>query len=142
LIIHNPYEREKYTVGTAFIYAFKDGFDAIYYNALGLGKIFTGKLSASESIQSPIDIAIIYGAVWDWSKFWYLTGMISFILAFMNILPIPALDGGHVMFIIFEVIRGKPMSDKFLERAQVVGMVLLLTLMVFAFGNSIFKIFN
>jgi len=137
--IKDPYQREPYTLGTAFKYAFKDGFDAIYYNAWGLGKIFTGKLSARESIQSPIDIAIIYGGVWDWGRFWYLTGMISFILAFMNILPIPALDGGHVMFIIFEVIRGKPVSDKFLERAQVVGMVLLLTLMVFAIGNSIFK---
>lgn len=136
----DPYVYVPYTFSSAFRYAIKDGFEAIYYNAVGLGKIFTGKVSARDSIQSPIDIAVIYGPKWDWSRFWYLTGLISFVLAFMNILPIPALDGGHVMFIIYEVIMGKPVSDKFLERAQVVGMVLLLTLMVFAFGNSIYKL--
>lgn len=136
----DPYQHVPYTLGSAFHYSIRDGFETIYYNAVGLGKIFTGKVSASDSVQSPIDIAVIYGPRWDWSRFWYLTGLISFVLAFMNILPIPALDGGHVMFILYEVIRGKPASDKFLERAQVVGMVLLLTLMVFAFGNSIYKL--
>jgi len=135
----NPYEIVKYTVASAFYYGAKDGFEAIYYNAIGLGKIATGKVNASESLQSPIGIARIYGGVWEWNKFWYLTGLISFILAFMNLLPIPALDGGHVVFIIIEVIQGKPVSDKFLEKAQVVGMVLLLALMTFAFGNDIYK---
>ena len=63
-------------------------------------------------------------------------------LAFMNLLPIPALDGGHVVFLIVEMIKGKPLDDKFMERAQVVGFVILLSLMVFAFGNDILKIFN
>ncbi len=137
----DPYLREKYTMASAFYYGSKDGWEAIWFNAVGLVKIVTGQVKASESIQSPIGIAQIYGGVWRWERFWYLTGLISFILAFMNLLPIPALDGGHVMFIIFEAIRGKPVSDKFLERAQVVGMVILLVLMTFAFGNDIYKIF-
>lgn len=128
-----------YTIAEAFYYGTKDGFEAIYFNAVGLGKIFTGKVKASESVQSPIGIAKIYGGKWQWDRFWYLTGLISFILAFMNILPIPALDGGHVVFIIIEVIQGKPVSEKVLEWAQMAGMVLLLGLMVFAFGNDIYK---
>lgn len=128
-----------YTISEAFYYGTKDGFEAIYFNAVGLGKIFTGKVKASESVQSPIGIAKIYGGKWQWDRFWYLTGLISFILAFMNILPIPALDGGHVVFIIIEVIQGKPVSEKVLEWAQMAGMVLLLGLMVFAFGNDIYK---
>jgi len=136
-----PYQPERYTVAKALYFGTKDGFEAIWYNAVGLLEIISGKVKASESVQSPIGIARIYGGEWDWARFWYLTGLISFILAFMNLLPIPALDGGHVMFIVFEVIRGKPVSDKFLERAQVVGMVILLALMTFAFGNDLYKIF-
>jgi regulator of sigma E protease len=132
---------QQYSWGEAFIFGMKEGYEAIYYNAVGLGKIFTGKVNATESVQSPIGIAKIYGGRWDWKRFWYLTGLISFVLAFMNILPIPALDGGHVVFIIIEVIQGKPVSEKVLERAQVVGMVMLLALMVFAFGNDIYKEF-
>ncbi len=130
---------KEYSIAEAFKFGTKDGFEAIYYNAVGLGKIFTGKVKATESVQSPIGIAKIYGGTWDWARFWYLTGLISFILAFMNLLPIPALDGGHVVFIIIEVIQGKPVSEAVLEKAQVVGMVLLLALMAFAFGNDIYK---
>jgi len=133
--------RKAYSWASAFVYGTKDGFEAIYFNAVGLGKIFTGKVKATDSVQSPIGIAKIYGGTWKWERFWYFTGLISFILAFMNILPIPALDGGHVVFIIIEVIQGKPVSEKVLEKAQVAGMVVLLALMVFAFGNDIYKEF-
>lgn len=133
---------KEYTVTEAFKYGTKDGFEAIYYNAVGLGKIFTGKVKATESVQSPIGIAKIYGGTWDWARFWYLTGLISFILAFMNLLPIPALDGGHVVFIIIEVIQGKPVNEAILEKAQVAGMIILLALMAFAFGNDIYKMFS
>ena len=71
-----------------------------------------------------------------------VTALLSMVLAFMNLLPIPALDGGHIMFIIIESITGKKLSDKFMERAQLVGMILLLSLMVFAVGNDIMKMFN
>ena len=137
-----PYKTVEYSAISGLKFGTIDGFEAIYYNALGLGRIFTGKFKARESIQSPIGIAQIYGAEWKWGRFWYLTGLISFILAFMNILPIPALDGGHVVFIFIEMLRGKPVSDVILEKAQVVGMVLLLTLMAFAIGNDILKSFN
>jgi regulator of sigma E protease len=111
-------------------------------NAKGLGKIFTGKLSAQKSISSPIGIAKMYGSEFDWFNFWRLTGFISMVLALMNLLPIPALDGGHSLFLLVEMIKGKPLSDKFLERAQIVGFVLLICLMVFAFGNDILKGFR
>ena len=140
-----PYRslEEPYSVGSAFAFGIKDGWEAIYYNAVGLGKIFTGKVDARDSVQSPIGIATIYGSTWQWSRFWYLTGLISFILAFMNLLPIPALDGGHVLFIIVEMIQGKPVSEQFMERAQKVGIILLLGVMLFAIGNDIIKlIFN
>ncbi len=137
-----PYKTVEYTVLSGLKFGTIDGFDAIYYNALGLGKIFTGRFKARDSVQSPIGIAKIYGAEWKWGRFWYLTGLISFILAFMNILPIPALDGGHVVFIFIEMLRGKPVSDVILEKAQVVGMVILLTLMAFAIGNDILKSFS
>jgi regulator of sigma E protease len=101
-----------------------------------MGRIFTGEVKATESLQGPIGIANIYGGVWIWSKFWYLTGMISFILAFMNLLPIPALDGGHVMFLTWEAVTRRKLSDSFMEKAQVVGMVLLIGLMLFAVFND------
>ena len=106
-----------------------------------LRKIFTGEEKATDSVQGPIGIATIYGGTWDWPHFWVLTGLLSMVLAFMNILPIPALDGGHVIFLLIESMTRKKFSDKFMERSQVVGMVLLLRLMVFAVGNDVWKHF-
>lgn len=117
------------------------GWSSFTDNAKGIWKMITGKLSA-RNISSPIGIAQVYGSDFDWEKFWSLTGLISMALAFMNLLPIPALDGGHVVFLIIEMIKGKPLSDKFMERAQVAGFVILLSLMVFAFGNDILKGFG
>ena len=82
-------------------------------------------------------IGSMFPPMWDWQQFWMMTAMLSLILAFMNILPIPALDGGHVLFLLFEVVSGKQPSDKFLERAQLVGMILLLGLFVLAFYNDL-----
>ena len=82
-------------------------------------------------------IGSMFPPMWDWQQFWMMTAMLSLILAFMNILPIPALDGGHVLFLLFEVISGKQPSDKFLERAQMVGMLLLLGLFILAFYNDL-----
>ena len=79
---------------------------------------------------------------WNWEVFWNITAFFSIVLAFMNILPIPALDGGHVLFTLIEMITGRKPSDKFLEYAQIVGMILLLTLLVYANGNDIFKYFS
>ncbi|MBK9554374.1 MAG: site-2 protease family protein [Bacteroidetes bacterium] len=104
--------------------------------------MFRGDIPARESISSPIGITKLFAPKWDWTSFWILTALLSMVLAFMNLLPIPALDGGHIMFIAIESITGRKLSDKFMERAQLVGMILLLSLMVFAVGNDIVKMFN
>ncbi len=136
-----PNKMTAYTAGETVKYGVKQGWEAMYYNALGIGKMFTGEIDPVESMQSPIGIAKnIYGGTWEWGRFWYITGLLSFILAFMNILPIPALDGGHMVFLGVEMLRGKPLSDKFLERAQVLGMLILLPLMLLVIGKDIYQI--
>lgn len=137
---HYADKRVPYNLGSALAFGAKDGFATIYYNAIGLAMTFTGKIDPRESVQSPLGIARVYGSQWIWSKFWYITGLISFILAFMNLLPIPALDGGHVMFILIEMVQGRPVSQKFMENAQKVGIIILLGIMVFAVGNDLYKI--
>ncbi len=84
-------------------------------------------------------IGSLFPATWDWESFWYNTAFLSLILAFMNILPIPALDGGHVLFLLYEMITRRKPSEKFLEYAQIVGMALLFGLLLYANGNDIFK---
>lgn len=112
-------------------------------NAKGLGKVVKGEVKATKAFSGPVEIARkLYGGTWDWVKFWSITGLLSMALALMNLLPIPALDGGHAVFLLIEMIKGKPLSDKFMERAQMVGFVLLATLMVFVLGNDIFKVFT
>lgn len=133
--------RRKFGFGESIYKGTERAFDIVFDNARAIGKMFTGDVSP-RNISSPIGIAKIYGDTWDWGKFWGITGLISMILAFMNLLPIPALDGGHVMFLLYEMVSGRAPSDKFLENAQKVGMMILLALMVFAFGNDILKIFT
>ncbi|CAN5195378.1 RIP metalloprotease RseP [soil metagenome] len=108
-------------------------------NAKGLGKVFKGDVKFSKAVSGPVAIATMFGSHIDWVRFWSLVGFLSMVLALTNLLPIPALDGGHAVFLIVEMIKGKPLSDKFLERAQIVGFVILITLMVFVFGNDIVK---
>ncbi len=133
---------EDYTIGQAFNAGFVEAFTVIGTNLKGFKKIFKGDVSASNAVSGPIGIAKIFGGVWDWGKFWFLTGLLSMSLAFMNALPIPALDGGHALFLIWEMITGKTPSVRVQEIAQQVGTFILLGLMVFAFGNDIFKIFK
>jgi len=108
-------------------------------NAKGLGKVFKGEVKFNKAVGGPVAIATMFGTHIDWVRFWGLVGFLSMVLALTNLLPIPALDGGHALFLIIEMIKGKPLSDKFLERAQIVGFVILITLMVFVFGNDIVK---
>lgn len=96
--------------------------------------VFTAE--GAKSVGSFGAIGSMFPAVWDWQRFWELTAFISLMLAFMNILPIPALDGGHVFFLLVEVIMRRKPSDKFMERAQTIGMALLLLLMAFALFND------
>ncbi len=130
----------QYTTASALRYGAGDAWNWLYFNARAMGKIFTGDVPFAKSIESPIGIARIYGPTWDWAKFWWLTAILSMILAFMNILPIPALDGGHIMFILIETAIGRKLPDSFMEKAQVFGMVVILGLMVFAFGSDILEI--
>ncbi len=104
--------------------------------------IFTPKTEAYKAVGSVVSMGSMFGAEWDWLRFWEMTAMLSIVLAVMNILPIPALDGGHVLFLIYEVITRRKPSDKFMEYAQTVGMILLIALMVFALGNDIYKLFQ
>jgi len=108
----------------------------------GIKQIFTGKVAASDSLGSVISIGNTFPGSWDWERFWTLTGIFSIILAFMNILPIPALDGGHALFTLYEMITKRKPSDKFMEYAQMVGMVLLLSLMVYALGLDFWRLFK
>ncbi|HTE31376.1 MAG TPA: RIP metalloprotease RseP [Chryseolinea sp.] len=115
-------------------------FTTLAFQVKAFGRVITGALSPQKSISGPIGIMQAFGNDWDWARFWSLTGVLSLVLAFMNLLPIPALDGGHVMFLSYEIISRRKPSDKFLENAQKVGMVFLLALMVFIFANDIIKL--
>ena len=113
------------------------GWDVLSGCVSDLQYLFTS--DGAKSVGSFITIGSIFPPTWDWLAFWETTALLSLILAFMNILPIPALDGGHVLFLIGEIILRRPPSEKFLERAQVVGMVLLISLMVLACYNDIMR---
>jgi regulator of sigma E protease len=102
--------------------------------------IFSKETKAYESLGGFITIGSIFPASWDWQRFWDVTAFLSIILAVMNILPIPALDGGHVMFLLFEVVTRRKPSDKFLEYAQIVGMIILFSLLILANGNDIIRL--
>lgn len=131
---------KEYTFAQAIPKGTEEAFNVVWVNIKAFGKIFSGEVSASKSLNGPIGIAQIFGGTWDWYRFWRITGLLSMVLAFMNFLPIPALDGGHVAFLSYEIISGNKPSDKFLEGAQKVGMVILLSLMTFAIFNDIFKV--
>jgi regulator of sigma E protease len=100
--------------------------------------ILTPGTGGAKAVGGFKSMGSIFSATWDWESFWRLTAMLSVILAFMNILPIPALDGGHVMFTLWEMITGRKPNEKFMEYAQLVGMILLLGLMLYANGNDWF----
>ena len=108
----------------------------------GIKQIFTGKVNPNDSLGSLISIGNTFPSNWDWEKFWTLTAIFSIILAFMNVLPIPALDGGHALFILFEMITGRKPSDKFMEYAQIVGMLLMFGLMFYALGLDFWRLFK
>lgn len=104
--------------------------------------LFHPEVKAYESVGGFITIGSIFPAEWNWEAFWGLTAFLSLMLAVLNILPIPALDGGHVMFLLYEIITGRKPSDKFMEYAQITGMVILFALLIFANGNDIIKLFR
>ncbi len=136
------YEKETFTFLEAIPAGFKECWSTLARYITGLRQLFTGKAKASESLGSVLSIGGIYPPFWNWQIFWTLTAIFSIILAFMNILPIPGLDGGHALFTLAEIITGRKPSDKFLEYAQMVGMVLLMGLMAYALGLDVWRLFK
>ncbi len=135
-----PVTKVQYTLGESITRGTERAFGVVYDNIKGFGKIFRGEVSASKALSGPIGIAQnLFGGVWKWDRFWFVTGLLSMALAFMNALPIPALDGGHSVLLLYEMVSGRKPSDRFLEAAQKVGMVILLGLMAFAIFNDVFK---
>ena len=104
-----------------------------------LKKIFNPSTGAYKGVGGFAAIFNVFPNTWSWEAFWNITALLSIMLGVMNLLPIPALDGGHVMFLLYEIITRKKPSDKFMENAQMVGFVLLITLLLFANGNDIYK---
>ena len=121
----------RYSLAESLPQGVSKAFGVISLQARAFAKIGRGEISASESLGGPVEIAQQFGGTWDWQHFWGLAGGLSMVLAFMNLLPIPALDGGHVVFLLYEMILRRKPSDKFLEGAQRVGTMLILALMAY-----------
>jgi regulator of sigma E protease len=121
---------QKYSLAEALPLGVAKGYDFLINQIKAFGKMFKGEIKASESVGGFKSIAQMFGIQWDWERFWLMTASLSLILAFMNLLPIPALDGGYVMFLLWEVLTGKRVSDKFMERAVTIGFMILLALIV------------
>jgi regulator of sigma E protease len=130
----------------SFFQAIPAGISKGFGNAISYLKqlklIFTPKTKAYESLGGFIKIGSFFPKIWDWEIFWEMTALLSIILAIMNLLPIPALDGGHVMFLMYEIVSGRKPGDKFMEYAQITGMLILLALLLYANGNDVVQLFR
>lgn len=134
------FEHKEYGFFESIPAGFSEGNETLVRYVKSLGLVFT-KEGASQ-VGGFGAIGSMFPSHWDWHQFWMFTAFLSIVLAFMNILPIPALDGGHVLFLVWEMITGRPPKQKVLEYAQMVGMILLLGLLLFANGNDILKLFK
>jgi regulator of sigma E protease len=136
-------EKKEYSLLESIPAGISYGVDRLSDYVTGIRLLFTSREhKVSDNLGSVISIGKTFGGSWDWQRFWTMTALFSIILAFMNILPIPALDGGHALFTIYEIITGRKPSDKFMEYAQMAGMALLLGLMLYAFGLDIWRMFR
>jgi len=133
---------QKYSLAQAIPGGFSDGAAFIGDWFKGISQLFRGHVKAKDSLGGFITITKLFNTSWDWYSFWRITAILSFILAIMNLLPIPGLDGGHVMFLVWEVVTGKKPGDKFMEYATYVGFALVLGLLVFANGLDIMRLFG
>lgn len=133
---------EKYSLAASIPAGFTKAQTTItnYFKELGL--VFSPKTEAYKSVGSFIAIGKIFPSSWNWEIFWNITAWLSIMLAVLNLLPIPALDGGHILFLLYEIITQRKPSDKFLESAQIVGMMILFGIMFLAFGNDIYRLFK
>lgn len=127
----------EYSLGESIVGGFGYGFNTLKDYVAQFKYVFTKK--GATQVGGFGAIGNLFPDVWDWQSFWATTALISIILAFMNILPIPALDGGHVMFLLYEIVAGRKPNDKFMEYAQMVGFFILIALVLFANGNDIYR---
>ncbi|WP_276379073.1 RIP metalloprotease RseP [Flavobacterium sp. H4147] len=130
---------KEYSFAESIPVGLQKGKDKLVNYGKQLKMIFNPETKAYKQVGGFAAIYNIFPNTWSWETFWSITALLSIMLGVMNLLPIPALDGGHVMFLLYEMISGKKPSDKFLENAQMVGFVLLIALLLFANGNDIYK---
>ncbi len=133
-------ERQDYTLLESFPAGIKKGWNFLGSQFKAYGQMFKGKIKVTESLGGFGSIGTLFGKEWIWERFWELTAALSLILAFMNLLPIPALDGGHVMFLLYEVISGRKPSDRFMEIATVIGFVIVIALVLVANGLDLLRL--
>ncbi len=131
---------DKMSLFEAFPAAVKESWNLLVYNVKSFKLILRPSTGAYKQVKSPVGIARMLPDAWDWEFIWNFTAFFSIALAFMNLLPIPGLDGGHALFTIVEMITGKTLSEKAMERVQTAGMIILLTLMVLTFGKDIYEL--
>ena len=134
-------EFQKYSLLQAIPKGVEKSVDFLTSQLKAFGQMFKGRIKAKESLGSVISIAKEFGPTWEWPRFWTMTASLSILLAFLNLLPIPGLDGGHVMFLIYEVVSGRKPSDKVMEYSTIAGFILLVLLMIFALGLDISRLF-
>jgi regulator of sigma E protease len=144
-----PFGEDRYfemeTVKYSFFAAFPVGtyraWDFLVTNVRAMGQMITGTghVKASESLGGFVSIAKLFDSSWNWYRFWQMTAILSLILGFMNLLPIPALDGGHALFLLIEIVMRRPVPQKVMEYAQIVGFVILIALLVYANGMDIIR---
>ncbi len=134
--------KKNYNVVQAIPEGFNRTWEGIGNYLKQLKLLFSPEVKAYESVGGFITIGSIFPSQWHWESFWRLTAFLSIMLAIINVLPIPALDGGHVLFIMYEIIARRKPSDKFLEYSQIVGMIILFSLLILANGNDIIKLFR
>jgi len=133
--------REEYTFFESLPAGWNAAWGSLGDQIRAFGQMFKGKIKVTDNLGSVFTIGKMFGGEWVWERFWNLTAVLSMILGFMNLLPIPALDGGHVMFLLYEVITGRKPSDKFMEYATLAGFVILMGLMIFVLGLDISRLF-
>jgi regulator of sigma E protease len=137
-----PLENREYGFFESFPVGIEKGYTTLIMMIKQLGLMFSPKTEGYKHVGGFVSIGKIFSPTWNWQVFWSMTALLSIMLGVMNLLPIPALDGGHVIFLIYEMIMGKALNDKIMEYAQVVGFVILIGLLVFANGNDIYKLFQ
>jgi regulator of sigma E protease len=132
-------ERQDYSLAAALPAGTIRGWTFLSDQFKAFGHMFSGKINPNDSLGGFASIGSMFGKQWNWERFWTMTAILSLILAFMNLLPIPALDGGHVMFLLYEVVTGRKPSDKFMEYATMIGFILIVALMLYANGLDVIR---